>query len=404
MTVSFILVWSSMLAQKLGFSDSEEDEEVLLVACTYAIKKRRLEEQLARSFAIGARLLLDAYVKYRGGLNALANFDVPAEPLFHFERYCEKLFVQDFRFNKAQVNCIVESLVAVAGIPKEICSDSQDKTDLRTAFLCLCMKYAWPTRLGRMVQLFGKSISWISRIVSKLRKLLCNFCQPKMRSPPTLSSADLQRFSSAVEHVSGIDVVFAFLDATVRPICRPSVGQKECYNGKDRLHAIKFQICSTPDGIIQHLDGPWPGRRHDHHMVNSAPLSTGTPALVSWILSHPRTAHGTAFLVYADQGYYSQAGIETPWPDAAYNLEHQVFNDMMKSSRIAVEWEFDHILEHWASLHFKPSQKLLTGGIGQQYVVAAFLTNVFNCLHPSKTSVYFKVAPPDLHTYLQRLK
>jgi hypothetical protein len=47
---------------------------------------------------------------------------------------------------------------------------------------------------------------------------------------------------------------------------------------------------------------------------------------------------------------------------------------------------------------------LLTGGIGQQYVVAAFLSNVFNCMHPSKTSIYFGVQPPDLCTYIQSLK
>ena len=388
---------------RVSEESEEEEEAVFIIACVYAMKKRRLEEQLASSFAFGARVLLDAYVRYRGGLNALTNFNV-APPVFHFDNYCEKLFVQDFRFSKQQVNCIVQSLVHVAGIPKDICSDSGDKTDLRTAFLCLCMKYAWPTRLGKMCQLFGKCTSWISRIVSKMRKLLFEFCFPKMRCPPRLSDADVQRFARAVEHVSGVHVIFGFLDATVRPICRPSIGQKECYNGKDRLHAIKFQICSTPDGIIQHLDGPWPGRRHDHHMVNSAPLSGGTPALVTWILSHTRTAHGTAHVIYADQGYYAQAGIETPWPDGAYNLDHQVFNDLLKSSRIAVEWEFGHILEHWASLHFKPSQKLLVGGIGQQYVVAAFLTNIFNCLHPSKTSIYFNVSPPDLRTYLERLK
>ena len=384
--------------------EESSDDEMLMAASVIAIKRRRIQEDFARHVSMNCRAIMDAYVRYRGGMNAIANFEIPCQPLFDFDTYCDKLFVQDFRFTKTQVNTIVETLVTVAGMPAEVISDSRDKAPLRMAFLMLCMKYAWPTRLGRMVQLFGKSVSWHSRIISKLRQLLFSFCSPKMRCPPSLSAADVQRFASAVEKVSGLDVCFGFLDATVRPICRPSIGQQECYNGKDRLHAIKFQVCSTPDGIIQHLDGPWPGRRHDNHMVNSAPLSTGTPALASWILLHPPTKYGTNYVVYADQGYYTQAGIETPWPDGAFNLEHQVFNDMMKSSRIAVEWEFGHILEHWASLHFKPSQKLLTGGIGQQYIVAAFLSNVFNCMHPSKTSIYFGVQPPDLCTYIQSLK
>jgi hypothetical protein len=253
--------------------------------------------------------------------------------------------------------------------------------------------------------MFGKSISYISRIIKALRVLLFEFCHSKMRNPPKLSDDDLKKFTDAVKKKSGFDICFGFLDATIRPTCKPSIGQKEYYNGKDRLHAIKFQICNTPDGIIQHIDGPWPGRRNDHHMVNSAPLSSGSPALVAWILSHPCTERQTHHVVYADQGYFSQVGIETPWPDAEFNIEHEHFNACMCASRISVEWEFGHILEHWASLHYKPQQKVLSGqSIGQVYIVAAFLTNVFNCIHPSKTSIYFNTQPPSLSSYLQRLK
>jgi hypothetical protein len=382
-----------------------QDDTIFVAACAYAIKKRRLHQQMQQAFAQAGRSIWDAYIKYRGGLNAMSTFELNDEaPRFDFDSSCNKMFIQDFRFEKAQVLAIVDALHNIAGIPEEIVSYAQDRAPLRTVFLMLCMKYAWPTRLGSMIKMFGKSISWMSRLITTLRELLYAFCYGKMRSPPILSVADLNKFTAAVQRVSGLDVCFGFLDATVRPICRPSIGQKECYTGKDRLHAIKFQICSTPDGMIQHLDGPWPGRRHDHHMVNSAPLSTGTPALTSWILSHPPTLHGTNHIVYADAGYYTQPGIESPWPDADFNEEHAIFNDMMKSSRIAVEWEFGHILEHWAALHYRPSQKLLTGGIGQQYIVAAFLTNLYNCVHPSKSSIYFKVAPPDIHTYLRRLQ
>ena len=386
--------------------NEDDDDDVMLAACAIAVEKRRQHQQLVRVFIQAAEDVFAAYKKYRGGDNAVLNFELPPEGFetFHFETYCDKLFVQDFRFNKVQVTVIVQSLVTHAGLPEEVVSYAQDKAPLRTAFLMLCMKYAWPTRLGRMTQMFGKSISWISRIVTTMRTLLFTFCHGKMRCPPQLGAADLANFTRAVQAISGLDVCFGFLDATVRPICRPSIGQKECYSGKDRLHAIKFQICSTPDGIIQHIDGPWPGRRHDHHMVNSAPLSTGTPALTSWILGHPPTVYGTNHIVYADAGYYTQPGIESPWPDGAFNAAHQTQNDMMKSSRIAVEWEFGHVLEHWASLHFRPSQKLLQAGIGQAYIVAAFLTNIHNIVHPSKTSIYFHVAPPSLEAYLRRLK
>ena len=139
-------------------------------------------------------------------------------------------------------------------------------------------------------------------------------------------------------------------------------------------------------------------------MLNSAPLSTATPALTTWLMSHTLTKYNTHYVIYCDQGYTTQACIETPWPDGDLVLEHQAFNDAMSSSRVAVEWEFGHILEHWASLHYKPQQKVLSNQkIGQVYIVAALLTNFFNILHPSKTPKYFGVKPPSLGAYILSL-
>jgi hypothetical protein len=292
-------------------------------------------------------------------------------------------------------------LINIAHLPEVVVSHSRDSAPLRTAFLCMCMKYAWPTRLGTMTELFGKGTSWISRIIKALRLLLFNAFHARLRTPRCISEDDLRRFSAAVQAKSGVDVCFGFLDGTVRPVCKPRDAQGELYNGKDRVHALKYQIVSTPDGIIRHIDGPWPGRRHDQHMVSSAPCSLGLPVLQEWLLAHPRTPYGTQYFIYADAGYTTAPGIETPWPDADFNLEHHAYNEAMSASRIAVEWEFGHILFYWAAHHFKPQQKVLSNqGIGQVYFVSAFLTNLYTCLHPSKTSNYFGLQPPSLSSYV----
>ena len=383
-------------------SQDDSDDDVVFAAQVVMAKRRKIM-MLSHAFVKAADDVLRAYVTYRGGFNAVTTFQND-ERTFDFDTSCHKLFVQDFRFTKDQVNTIVRCFIHQCQFPAVVVSYARDTADLRDAFLMMCMKYAWPTRLGHLRRLFGTSISRISRIIKTLREMMFKKFFPKMRCPDPLSAEDLQRFAQVVSTKSGVDVVFGFLDGTVRPICKPSIGQSEFYSGKDRLHAIKFQICNTPDGIIRHIDGPWPGRRHDHHMVNSAPLSSGSPALTSWIIAHPPTRWGTPYVVYADQGYWQQPGIQVPWPDADFNPEHAVFNDMMKTSRISVEWEFGHILEHWAALHYRPGQKILTNmKLGQMYIVAAFLTNVFNCLRPSKTSIYFKLSPPSLEDYISSL-
>lgn len=49
---------------------------------------------------------------------------------------------------------------------------------------------------------------------------------------------------------------FGFIDGTVRPICRPGEHQRIVYNGHKRVHAIKFQSVTLPNGIIAQLFGP----------------------------------------------------------------------------------------------------------------------------------------------------
>ena len=49
---------------------------------------------------------------------------------------------------------------------------------------------------------------------------------------------------------------FGFVDGTVRPICRPGKDQKVVYNGHKRVHALKFQSVSLPNGLVAQLCGP----------------------------------------------------------------------------------------------------------------------------------------------------
>jgi hypothetical protein len=381
-------------------NESDDDATVSALLC---MRKRRLRAQFCVAVQRACQSVVSAYVDWRGGIQAILNFEL-GKPTFDFDTCCNKRFVQWFRFSKTQVATIVGLLIDVARLPEVVVSYAGDSASLRTAFLVMCMKFAWPTRLGTMTEMFGKGASWISRIIKALRVLLFKTFHHGLRNPRVLSLAQLQRFAAGVQRISGVDVCFGFLDGTVRPVCKPKDAQGELYNGKDRVHALKYQILSTPDGIIRHIDGPWPGRRHDQHMVTSAPCTTGLPVLQNWLLAHDLTPYGTHYFIYADGGYSDAPCIETPWPDGAYNMEHEAYNQAMAASRIAVEWEFGHILFYWAAHHFKPQQKVLTNqGIGQIYIVSAFLTNVYNCLHPSKTSKYFSVAPPSAAAYISEL-
>jgi hypothetical protein len=340
--------------------------------------------------------IVNMYVKYRGGLQEIRVFEIGAGS-FDPDAIEEKSFVHNFRFSHSEMDRLILQL-ASAGVPSVIKTRSRDKCSLYEAVAMLCMKFAWPTRLGSMVKIFRSSTSRMSRIVGELRRTLFNMFGEGLRSPRILSLDELDHFALAISGKSGCDSIFAFVDGTVRPMCKPSYLQGPVYNGKDRVHALKYQGVVTPDGMLLQLAGPWPGSRHDQHMLNTSHLKQYVHAL-------PRRADERMFEIYADQGYAQSPGICTPFFDGAINPAHEIYNQSMASSRIAVEWAFGDIVNHWASLDLKRQQQLLTGRkIGQVYLVAGLMSNFYNCFHRNRGSQYFDVSPPTLEAYVNMLK
>ena len=72
-----------------------------------------------------------------------------------------------------------------------------------------------------------------------------------------LSPASLGVYGDVI-HAQGaaLQNCFGFVDGTVRPICRPGENQRFVYNGHKRVHSLKFQSLTLPNGLIVNLYGP----------------------------------------------------------------------------------------------------------------------------------------------------
>jgi hypothetical protein len=67
----------------------------------------------------------------------------------------------------------------------------------------------------------------------------------------------LETYATAVSNKgAALTNCFGFVDGTVRQICRPGKNQRVVYNGHKRVHALKFQSVTLPNGIIANLYGP----------------------------------------------------------------------------------------------------------------------------------------------------
>ena len=355
-------------------------------------KKRRREETITRVSKMH-RELLELYTAYRGGKCAIECIDVPPVK-FDVNVFGGKECELYFRFR-------VHELMRIKGalrIPDVIITSQHDRCDGFEVLCMLCMNYAYPRRRFEMMKIFGTSTPRISRLVSHLREDLYEKFYPRMSSPKLLTPDEIANYARVIYEKCEVPGIFSFIDGTVRPTPKPELFQNAVYNGKDRTHALKFQMLCTPDGIMRHISGPYCGSRHDQHMVHKSDVLDG------WILKHTPAPDGSVYCTYADAGYAVTRGLMRPFPDEKVNIQHAAFNQVMASVRICVEWEFGDIVVYWAAVNYKPAMKIESGcKPGQQYIVAALLSNIHNCLRPGKTSRYFNCSPPTLEEYIASL-
>lgn len=87
---------------------------------------------------------------------------------------------------------------------------------------------------------------------------------------------------------------WAFIDGTIRPICRPSLQQENYYSGHKRVHCVKYPSVLCPDGLIINLSAAYPGRRYDAGIFRDSNLYQQLEQLALY-------PDGEHFVLYGDQ-------------------------------------------------------------------------------------------------------
>jgi len=183
--------------------------------------------------------------------------------------------------------------------------------------------------------------------------------------------------------------------------CRPLYFQQEVYNGKDCVHALKFQTVMMADGIIAHVSGPWSGRRHDTHIFQES----GLPSALADLPRMPIEDGGELMALYADPGYALSARLFMPYPDGRLDALHCAFNRSMASNRISVEWGYGRVSNLWRALNFSTELKLFQSPIAAWYICAVLFTNAVTCIEGGNiVSDYFNSPPPTLKQLFCTLK
>nr|CAH7726108.1 unnamed protein product [Callosobruchus chinensis] len=314
-------------------------------------------------------------------------------PPFALQEWGEADCLTHFRFEKGDI----PRLVAALKIP-DVIQTRAGHVATGVEALCMTLKrLAYPNRLEDIRIFFnGRSSSAICEITNFVITFVENtfgHLLVDLRSHHWLTADKLQQYSNAVAAIgAAVQNCWAFLDGTIRPICRPSVDQQLYYSGHKRTHCLKYQSLVTPDGLTISCMGPFEGRRHDAGILRESGLYGQLEETTVFPEGH--------FVIYGDQAYGIRELILCPFPGLNLNPEQEMFNNSMSTVREAVEWIFGKVIAEFAFVDFKKNQKLLLQDLQSMYKTATLLANCHSCLYGNQTSQFFNMNPIPLEQYL----
>jgi hypothetical protein len=355
------------------------------------LKERRLKKTC---------LVVKAFVKMSGGWKKAFPDKEPACPKFDLFSKTGAWCDEELRMLSGDIVILRKQL----GIPTKFRTGNRDCADGVDALCMLLYRLSRSRNYRDLRQTFGGSSHRVGRISNELAVYLYNKFKRKLESLDRDRLNDEYLVSMARAQFSKNQImrnIIGFIDATVRPCCRPVHFQQDVYNGKDCVHALKFQTVMMADGIIAHLSGPWSGRRHDTYIFQNSEL----PNALADLPRMPAEDGGELMALYADPGYALSARIFMPYPDGRSDALHAAFNRSMSSNRIAVEWGYGRVRNLFRALNLSTELQIFKSPIAAWYVCAVLFTNCITCIEGgNQVSDYFGCRPPCLKTLLQTAK
>ena len=193
-----------------------------------------------------------------GDLYRPKNLDLPYDeyPLFGLESMLNDECKTEFRSEKTHLQLLA---VAIQIPPTFKCPQGSVANGLEA--LCMLLKrLSYPCRYADMVPRFGRSIPFLSVVTNQVLDFIYDTHRQRILqwNHDLLNPRSLEEYTCTLYPEKGLHSTTAlvFVDGTVRPISRPGKNQRGLYNGHKRVHAIKFQSFSLPNGLIANMFGP----------------------------------------------------------------------------------------------------------------------------------------------------
>jgi hypothetical protein len=229
--------------------------------------------------------------------------------------------------------------------------------------------------------------------------------------PHSIEPAQVKSFTNAIWEHGGRYLmfegrrrrIFAFVDGTIRPTCRPVLDQRLVYNGWKHVHGLKFQACVGPEGICYDLVGPFSARVADPRVYGEA--LTAERVRIIQDSSRAVMDGGMDVVLYGDPAYAISHELEKRANGTLDDLVREsAINKANSGARVAVEWFYGQVVGLWPMLDRRYRLRIMQCNVGGMYRVAVFLTNVRNCHYGGIISSKFNVCPLSPQKYISTFR
>jgi nuclease HARBI1 len=312
--------------------------------------------------------------------------------------------LDDFRFRKDGLEQLIALLRQPLATQLSYVEGSDDMVKVKnrytvpfeTGVLMILYRLARPMRVrSDLERKFSCRRSHCSAICQTFIGALYEIATPYLTNPAIFQD----RFPMYAEKIAiktgyAATNVWGFIDGTLKKTARPLYFQKAAYSGHKRVHGIKFQNVTTPDGYIAHLFGPIAGSRHDSYMLSESNLLQQLAQLM------PEGQADTIYALYGDPAYPQSAYLIGGVAGAAAGSVEAKWNKAMSGGRIVVEWTFGEVGRQFRALDLKQSMMIFKLPVAKYYATAVFFINCRNCIYGGQTAKHFECEPMSLEKYL----
>jgi hypothetical protein len=300
--------------------------------------------------------------------------------------------MDQYRFDWDEINEIADSL----RLPEVFVLDNGSVASKIQGLCVVLHRLSFPRRFTDAAALFGRSKSVMSRIFNQVADTIYqDWKHLLLFDHVRLTPEYLEQLAAAVREQGGaLDNCWGFLDGTHIKICRPGDNQDLLYSGHKKQHSMKYQCVATPDGMIVHLGGPFPGCQHDSSILADS-------RLLDILNVHSHGHGGREMTIYGDEGYARRGRVLSPFRGRTLTQEQLTFNSEMRRPRLCVEWAFAHMANHWVFIKHSHNLRMQLSPIGRLYPLCALFSNIQRCIgRRTSTGGYYNMPPPTLHQYL----